>query len=304
MEGILPIWKEAGMTSHDVVFKLRKILRTKKVGHSGTLDPDVDGVLPVAIGKATKMIEYMMDSDKIYTGEITLGYSTTTEDRSGDIVDRRAVLEAISLESIDEALAALTGKIEQTPPMYSAVKVNGKRLYEYARKGIEVNRPTRTIEVHDFQRTSDPVFDEKEQTLRFTFEVRCGKGTYVRTLAVDLGQDLGYPSHMSQLTRTSSGGYSSEQAFTLAEVKQLMEDNNIDEALFPLESALTEIKKHELTEEEYAKVKNGALMDKADYTPDESDRLVFMKENRAVAIYGSHPSKSQFIKPIKVLRNE
>lgn len=304
MEGLLPIWKEIGMTSHDVVYKLRKILQTKKIGHSGTLDPDVDGVLPIAIGKATKTIEYMMDSEKVYTGEITLGFSTTTEDRSGEIVDRKAVLEPITEEQIDGILNSFLGDIKQTPPMYSAVKVNGRRLYEYAREGKEVERPSRIARIDSFERTSSPEVNDEEHTVRFTFEVHCGKGTYVRTLAVDVGKALGYPAHMSQLTRESSGGFTRNQAFTLEEVKELMASGKIGEELFPLESAIEHFPKHELTEDEYRIVKDGARLDREQYFSESDEKMVFMYKGKAVAIYGIHPTKGQVIKPIKVLRNE
>ncbi|MCC5894883.1 MAG: tRNA pseudouridine(55) synthase TruB [Alkalibacterium sp.] len=304
MEGLLPVWKEIGMTSHDVVYKLRKILKTKKIGHSGTLDPDVDGVLPVAIGKATKTIEYMMDSEKVYTGEITLGFSTTTEDRSGEIVERKPVMEPVSEGEVDSVLQTFVGDIHQTPPMYSAVKVNGKRLYEYAREGKEVERPSRIASVYQFKRTSSVIFNEEEQTITFSFEVHCGKGTYVRTLAVDVGKSLGYPSHMSQLTRESSGGFTREQAYTLEEIKMLMDAEKIDNALFPLEAALNHLPKYILTEDEYRNVKNGARLDRQQYLTGSQDRLVFMFKDKAVAIYGVHPTKDQVIKPIKVLRNE
>lgn len=141
MEGILPLWKERGLTSHDCVFKLRKILHMKKIGHSGTLDPDVDGILPICVGRATKVVEFLTDSGKVYEGEITLGYSTTTEDASGEIVDLTPVEKVLSNELIDSTMQTFIGEITQIPPMYSAVKVNGKRLYEYARNGETVERP-------------------------------------------------------------------------------------------------------------------------------------------------------------------
>ena len=156
MDGILPLWKERGMTSHDCVFKLRKILHTKKIGHGGTLDPDVEGVLPICVGKGTKVIEYMVDSGKTYEGEITLGFATTTEDVSGEIVEKKPVTTPLSTEQIDQAMAEMTGEITQIPPMFSAVKVNGKRLYEYARNGEEVERPQRKAMIYSFERTSDP----------------------------------------------------------------------------------------------------------------------------------------------------
>ena len=204
MNGIINLKKEAGMTSHDAVFKLRKILGTKKIGHGGTLDPDVVGVLPIAVGKATRMVEFMQDEGKVYEGEITLGYSTTTEDASGEVVAETPVLAPLDEKLVDEAIASLTGTITQVPPMYSAVKVNGRKLYEYARAGQEVERPERQVTIYSFERTSPISY--VENLARFSFRVKCSKGTYIRTLSVDLGEKLGYAAHMSHLTRTSAAG--------------------------------------------------------------------------------------------------
>jgi tRNA pseudouridine55 synthase len=304
MEGLLPIWKERGMTSHDCVFKLRKILKMKKIGHSGTLDPDVDGVLPVAIGKATKVIEYMMDSEKIYTGEITLGFSTTTEDRSGEIVEKEPVSSEIDEASIDRVLSEFDGVITQTPPMYSAVKINGKRLYEYAREGKVIDRPSREVMIHSFDRTSDVKRDEENATLSFSFKVVCGKGTYVRTLAVDVGRKLGVPSHMSDLTREASSGFDREEALTLSQIQSLVDDGSIDDHILSLERALVHMPRYDLTKEEYLLVKNGSRLEREKYMKNKEDEIVFYYMNKAAAIYKVHPTKKDLIKPAKVLRNE
>lgn len=304
MEGLLPIWKEAGMTSHDVVFKLRKILKTKKIGHSGTLDPAVDGVLPVAVGKATKVIEYMVDSDKVYRGEVTLGNSTSTEDATGEVIDIKPVDVSIDEKMVDEVLNSFIGEINQTPPYYSAVKVNGKRLYEYAREGKEVERPTRKVIIKEYKRLSPLRFNNAERTVSFSFEVLCGKGTYVRTLAVDTGRKLGYPAHMSKLTREASGGFTSKEALSLDQVSVLMEEGTIEDRLYPLEKALKTLDSYELSNEEYQLVKNGSRLNKIDYMEDAQGKIVFMLDGQAVAIYGPHPTKTELIKPIKVLKNE
>ena len=212
MNGIINLRKEAGMTSHDAVFKLRKILKTKKIGHGGTLDPDVVGVLPIAVGKATRLVEFMQEEGKIYEGEFTLGCSTTTEDASGEILDRTPVKELLEEALIDESMESMIGEICQIPPMYSAVKVNGRKLYEYARAGQEVERPERQVTIYSFERTSPISYEDEEA--RFRFRVKCSKGTYVRTLSVDLGAKLGFASHMSKLTRTSSAGMSLDAALT------------------------------------------------------------------------------------------
>ncbi|SFB89734.1 tRNA pseudouridine55 synthase [Alkalibacterium subtropicum] len=304
MEGLLPIWKERGMTSHDCVFKLRKILKMKKIGHSGTLDPDVDGVLPVAIGKATKVIEYMMDSKKIYTGEITLGFSTTTEDRSGEIVEQKPVKSTIDEKDIDKVLSEFNGIITQTPPMYSAVKINGKRLYEYAREGKVIDRPSREVMIHSFERTSDITRNEEKGTLSFSFHVVCGKGTYVRTLAVDVGRKLSSPSHMSDLTREASSGFDRKDALTLSQIQVLVDEGSIEDYVFPLERALEHMPKYDLSKEEYLLVKNGSRLERQTYMKNQEDEIVFYYSDKAVAIYKVHPTKKDLIKPAKVLRND
>lgn len=293
MDGILPLWKERGMTSHDCVFKLRKILQTKKVGHGGTLDPDVDGVLPICIGKGTKVIEYLQDSGKIYEGEITLGFSTTTEDRSGEVVEHKAVDSPLTIEEIDQMMAAFIGTIKQVPPMYSAVKVNGKRLYEYARAGQTVDRPEREAVIESFQRTTAPVYSKENRTQSWRFQVTCGKGTYVRTLAVDLGEKLGYPAHMSDLTRLASGGFSVGQAVTLAQISELMEKNQIDQALQPIEEAMKEFPRIDLTDSDWQKVKNGQLLPLKTFGIKKmpGELIAFFYKNQLVSLYGLHPEK-------------
>ncbi|MGM0123956.1 tRNA pseudouridine(55) synthase [Enterococcus sp. AZ194] len=306
MEGILPLWKERGMTSHDCVFKLRKILKTKKIGHGGTLDPDVDGVLPICIGKATKVIEYMVDSGKIYEGEITLGFSTTTEDVSGEIVETKAVDTPLLVEEIDAAMTKMTGTITQIPPMYSAVKVNGKRLYEYARNGETVERPQRKAAIHTFVRTTEPIWNEAEQTQSWRFKVICGKGTYVRTLAVDTGLSLGFPAHMSDLTRLASGGLSKEQSLTLEQVAQAMENQTIAEKLLPLEYGVSSLTRVDISEQLFAKIKNGMRLPYSAFglteMPDEEIALFY--DGKVVSIYIPNPKEKNILKPSKVLRNE
>ncbi|WP_348920241.1 tRNA pseudouridine(55) synthase TruB [Enterococcus rotai] len=305
MDGILPLWKEAGMTSHDCVFKLRKILHTKKIGHGGTLDPDVSGVLPICIGKGTKVIEYMVDSGKTYEGQITLGFSTTTEDASGEIVERVALTKPFSNEEIDTAMQTMTGEITQIPPMFSAVKVNGKRLYEYARNGEEVERPVRKAMIYSFERTSEPEFDEAKGTQSWRFKVVCGKGTYVRTLSVDTGLVLGVPAHMSDLTRTASGGLTAEQSLTLAQVAEIMEKNAITETLLPIEIAIERFPRIDLSADLYQKVKNGVRLTPTELSLKEmpNDLVALFYQDQVVSLYMAHPTKQNVLKPSKVLRN-
>ncbi|MFV0559774.1 MAG: tRNA pseudouridine(55) synthase TruB [Enterococcus sp.] len=306
MEGLLALWKERGMTSHDCVFKLRKILHTKKIGHGGTLDPDVDGVLPICIGKATKVIEYLADAGKVYVGEITLGYSTTTEDVSGETVERKAVESPLTEEEIDAVMATFVGEITQIPPMYSAVKVNGKKLYEYARNNETVERPVRTAQIYSFTRTSEPVMNEESKTLSWRFEVVCGKGTYVRTLAVDTGKALGYPAHMSDLTRTASAGMTKDQALTLEQVAQFMESGELEEKLLPIEVGVQKFPRVDIDTELWNKVKNGMRLNYRQFglTEMPTTELALFYQDKVVSIYQPNPKEKDKLKPSKVLRTE
>ena len=302
MEGIIPLYKPKGMTSHDCVFKLRKILRMKKIGHTGTLDPDVTGVLPICIGRATKVAEYLTDAGKAYEGEVTIGFSTTTEDASGEVVKRKRIERVISRNEIVETLQSLTGSITQTPPMFSAVKVNGKRLYEYARKGIEIERPSRTVNIYSIE-LLDKRNEFNGETISFRFRVVCGKGTYIRTLAVMIGDALGYPAHMSDLCRVQSGTFSLQDCVTLEQVEAKMNDGTIDDCLFPIESALTHLPKYTISDKIAEKVKNGAVLPIPQSLEDENSLIVIeSEEGQALAIYTHHPEKTGMMKPSKVLR--
>ena len=299
MDGILPLWKEKGMTSFDCVFKVRRLLKTKKVGHSGTLDPEVDGVLPICVGKATKVVEYLLESNKVYQGEICLGIATETEDAHGEIVKQEAIMTPFTTEEIDAMMETFKGEIIQIPPMYSAVKVNGKRLYEYARKGETVERPERRVKIYEFKRTSTPVYDEASKTQKWEFEVSCSKGTYVRTLAVDLGEKLGVPAHMSQLTRIKSGPFVSEQCVTLSQLEDFVEKNQAQSALRPLEEVFETYPRVDVPEEFITKVKNGAILTTAEL-PQVIEPSTFYIEDELIALYGPHPEKKGLLKPIKM----
>lgn len=302
VEGILPLWKERGMTSHDCVFKLRKLLNTKKIGHTGTLDPEVDGVLPICIGRATKVVEYMMETGKGYIGEITVGFSTTTEDSSGEIVERKAVENIPSASEIDNAMASFEGEITQVPPMYSAVKVNGKRLYQYARSGEQVERPRRVAKISRFLRTSEVKVDSSSKTLSWRFEVYCGKGTYVRTLAVDLGRKLGYPAHMSDLSRTLSGAFKMADCLTLDQIADRIEHRTLDQAIFPLEFGLQNLPKADIDTALWHKVLNGAVLPSDFFGDGAAFPIVLFYQEKAWSIYDVHPTKKHLLKPVKSLR--
>lgn len=260
MDGILPLNKDRGMTSHDAVVKCRKLFRTRKIGHSGTLDPNVDGVLPICIGKGTKVVNYLMESGKVYTGQIILGFATETEDLDGKVVTTKEIEKPFSDEEIKQAMERLTGEIIQVPPMYSAVKVNGKRLYEYARNNEAVKRPERKIRVDYFKQVKASIYDplKKQQTL--FFEVGCGKGTYVRTLAFDLGKILGVPAVMSDLTRLKSGGFTLAESVTLSELEVAVKSDGLEKYVAPIQTALASYPQYELSDKQWQLVKNGGFL--------------------------------------------
>ncbi|MFX3624664.1 MAG: tRNA pseudouridine(55) synthase TruB [Ectobacillus sp.] len=300
MEGVLLLYKPKGMTSHDCVFKVRKLLKEKRVGHTGTLDPDVTGVLPICIGRATKIAQFLTSDIKTYEGEVTLGFSTATEDASGEVVQEKEVDRVFTRAEIEEALRSLTGRIAQRPPMYSAVKVNGKKLYEYARQGIEVERPVRTITIHQFT-LLDNRSEFSGSPLSFRFRVTCSKGTYVRTLAVMVGEKLGFPAHMSDLIRTASGQFTIEDCITLEELEERVQSGTVEEILRSVEEALHEFPQIIVDKDQAEKVKNGAfLLNKANR---EGFVTVFDENKHCLAIYEPNPKAPGLLKPTKVLVN-
>ena len=284
-EGILPIYKQRGITSHDVVFKARKILKMKKIGHAGTLDPEVDGVLLLLLGGATKVSDYAMDLGKSYRAEVCLGIKTTTEDLTGEVLEKCNVSD-IDINKIKDILQTLIGEIEQTPPIYSAVKVKGKKLYEYARAGkFDVEIPSRKVNIYDveFIEGSDYYRDNK---FYFSIKISCGKGTYVRTIATDIGKKLNLPSTMSKLTRTRSGKIELDNCLTLSEVEQLLEKNKLEEKLLKKEYALEEYQFVEIPKIRAQQVMNGLRFRKNQFPDyDFTDGIVFTYENEAIAIY-------------------
>lgn len=279
------------MTSHDAVFKLRKILKEKKIGHGGTLDPDVTGVLPIAVGKSTRVIEYMTEAGKVYEGEITIGFSTTTEDASGEVVETTPVTN-LTEEQIDLAMAKFVGQMTQIPPMYSAVKVNGRKLYEYARAGEEIERPERQVTITEFVRTSPLVLENG--SAMFSFRVACSKGTYIRTLSVDLGATLGYASHMSALRRTASAGLELSSAYTLEEIQEKVTAQDWS-FLLPMEYGVADLPRVELTAEEEIEISFGRFISLAI----EEERVAGFFQGKVIAIL---EKRGKLYKPRKVLK--
>lgn len=259
MDGIIPLYKERGMTSFACVSRLRQLLKTRKIGHSGTLDPDVAGVLPICVGSATKVVDYLMQSGKQYQGELLIGMATTTQDLAGEKIAEKAVAKAITDEEIKVAMGKLTGKITQIPPMYSAVKVNGRKLYEYARAGETVERPQRQVEIKKFELLGS-TYDPQKQQQRVRFNVECSKGTYIRTLVVELARQLGYPGVMSLLTRLKSGGFTLEQTLSLTDVQDAIATQTLQRYVYPLDYALKDYPRLALDQPQWKKVQNGGWL--------------------------------------------
>ncbi|MBI3811591.1 MAG: tRNA pseudouridine(55) synthase TruB [Nitrospirae bacterium] len=221
MDGFLNINKPAGWTSHDVVARLRSLLKVKKVGHTGTLDPAATGVLPICLGKATKLARFLTESDKEYRAVMRLGETTDTQDATGKVLVRRAV-DGLTEDRVRDVIVSFRGEIKQLPPMYSAVKINGQPLYKAARAGREVERAERTV----FLWRLDLIRMEGNDV---TFEVTCSKGTYIRTLCADIGEQLGIGAHLHHLVRTRSGPFRIEEAMTLSEVETAVQEGRMGE---------------------------------------------------------------------------
>lgn len=224
--GIINIHKEAGYTSHDVVAKMRGILRQKKIGHTGTLDPQATGVLPVCLGSGTKLCDLLADKDKEYVAELLLGVTTDTQDTTGQILTERSV--EVSKEQVREVVLGFVGGYDQIPPMYSALKVDGKKLYELARAGKEVERRARPVTIHDIE-----ILDMRLPVVKM--RVACSKGTYIRTLCFDIGERLGCGGTMQSLVRTRVSGFTLDGAVKLSDLERLRDEGRVNEVLVPVD---------------------------------------------------------------------
>lgn len=248
MNGILLIDKPEGWTSHDVVAKLRGILRERRIGHSGTLDPMATGLLVVFIGKATKAVEFAESAEKEYIAGLRLGVATATQDTTGEIIAQKAV--TVTENELDAVLEKFTGEISQLPPMYSAIKINGQRLYKLARRGDEVERKARNIRIFKLERTSEFSSDTK-------LCVACSKGTYIRTLCHDIGEALGCGGAMSSLRRVRAGAFSVSDAYSIEQIEALAEKGEVETALMPVDSLFSDYGNFIANEEQEKKCRVG-----------------------------------------------
>jgi tRNA pseudouridine55 synthase len=278
MNGILLINKPKDYSSHDVVAVLRGILKIKKIGHTGTLDPDATGLLVLGINNGTKIMKYLNNDEKEYKATVCIGQSTDTLDKTGVILKKEDVKE---LKNVDDIINSFKGIYTQTPPMYSAIKYKGKRLYEYARKGITIEDiPSRDINVFDIKRISDILY--KDNKAYFDYTVHASKGLYVRTLSYDIGEKLGYPSHNYELQRTKAGIFDIKDSYTLEDVKA---GNYM---VVSLADALQSMNTLVLPEELTHHIKNGMAIS-LKYFKSHSLTKIVDNDNNLLAIYDKHP---------------
>ena len=286
INGIISIHKEKGFTSHDVVAKLRRIVGQKKIGHTGTLDPDATGVLPVCFGKATKLCDMLTDKNKTYETVLLLGQVTDTQDVSGQVLESHD-FESITEEQVCNTVATFVGDILQVPPMYSALKVNGKKLYELAREGIEVERKARPVTILEIE-------IKKINLPRVTMKVSCSKGTYIRTLCHDIGQALGCGACMEQLVRTKVSRFELDDSVTLAQVEEYQNAGRIQELLTPIDAMFSAYEEVSLKEEFLPLVYNGNV-----FMPKHLEQPIALEDGKKVRVYNE---KNQFLAIYKYVK--
>ena len=288
IHGVINIHKEKGYTSHDVVAKLRGIVGQKKIGHTGTLDPDATGVLPVCLGKATKLCDMLTDKNKTYETVMLLGKVTDTQDISGVVLSAIAT-DKLNQESVKETILSFVGDYMQVPPMYSALKVNGKKLYELAREGVEVERKARPVTILDIK--------IKEINLpRVRMEVSCSKGTYIRTLCHDIGEKLGCGACMEELIRTRVSRFKLEDSLTLSQVQELKEAGNLDKILVPIDEMFSDYEAITLKEEFMSFVYNGNT-----FLPKHVKQYIELVDGKIVRVYDD---KGNFIAVYKFIKEK
>ncbi|MBE5963739.1 MAG: tRNA pseudouridine(55) synthase TruB [Lachnospira sp.] len=295
MNGIINIYKEKNFTSHDVVAKLRGILKIRKIGHTGTLDPDAVGVLPICINRATKVCDMLTDKDKVYETVMLLGVTTDTQDTSGEILLEKEV--TANEEEVKAVINTFVGEYAQIPPMYSALKVNGKKLYELAREGIEIERKARNVTIYSIEilEVSLP---------RIRMRVHCSKGTYIRTLCHDIGIKLNCGACMEELKRTKVSIFDIKDAYTLAEVETIMKDGKIEEIIMPIDKIFCEYKKLSILEQYDKLVYNGnkfkenCIEEKYTFSQSEQCR-VYDSKGEFVGVY-EYVEKYKEFKPVKI----
>ena len=294
--GMINVYKEKGFTSHDVVAKLRGICKQKKIVHTGTLDPDAVGVLPVCLGCATRLCDMLTDKDKEYVAVLRLGITTDTQDATGKVLAEKEV--SVSEEEVRAVIASFEGEQLQIPPMYSALKVNGKKLYELAREGKEIERKARPIVVHEIEILS-------ENMPEFTIRVKCSKGTYIRTICHDIGQKLSCGGVMVSLKRTKVGNFGIEDAYTLSQIEDMAKEGKLCEILLPVEKVFEKLPEIRVKETAMKALLNGNQLKKEEILMLSDEALkaeevrVYGADGRFYGVYGYQEGRKLFC-PIKM----
>lgn len=296
INGIINIYKEKGFTSFDVVAKMRGIAHQKKIGHTGTLDPDAEGVLPVCLGKATKVCDLLTDKDKEYEAVLLLGAETDTQDVSGQVL-RESEVE-VTEEEIRTAISSFVGTYDQIPPMYSALKVGGQKLCDLARKGVTVERNARRVTIYEIEILSVEI-------PRVRMRVHCSKGTYIRTLCQDIGEKLGCFGCMESLLRTRVAQFSVDNAYRLADVERLFAEGNYEKILFPIDTVFDRYPKLWAAEEADKLLENGNRIPKdmiktdTDCADEEIPVRIYSADGRFAGVYSYQRIQDDY-KPIKI----
>ncbi|MGN0435890.1 MAG: tRNA pseudouridine(55) synthase TruB [Wujia sp.] len=296
MDGIINVYKEPGYTSFDVVAKLRGILKQKKIGHTGTLDPMAEGVLLVCLGKATKLVDIITHKDKEYKASMRLGITTDTEDITGRVINEVTPGTDLTEEEIRETVLSFVGDYEQLPPMYSAIKKDGKKLYEYARQGIEVEREKRPVSIFSIENIKINIPD-------ISFDVKCSKGTYIRSLCRDIGEKLGCGGTLTSLIRSEVCGYTIDTALKLSEIEERMRNGSLEEYILPLDALLLRYPKAVVKDDYVKGLSNGNKLPMKAFDFSEKERnpqiIRVYKGDEFVALY-QRPQDEHIYKPYKM----
>jgi tRNA pseudouridine55 synthase len=308
MDGVLVIDKPAGLTSHDVVARVRKIVGERRIGHTGTLDPFATGVLVLLVGRATRIAQFLSHAEKEYEGIIRLGYSTDTGDVTGARVEPAFQAKAQSrqnfrIEEIESAIAALRGEIEQLPPMYSAKKIAGRKLYELARRGEEIARPPAPVTIHEFEliTAEKQLCANDDGSVDIRVRVVCSAGTYIRTLAEDLGRNLGTGAHLIELRRTRAGGFYLDAALTLEKLAAALSCNELGDTLISAYDALTHLASINLDDDQLRRTVHGVGLPMNDNLQlSDGDPIRLSRNNQLIAVGKFNAERSE-IHPTVVL---
>lgn len=299
INGVINVYKEPGFTSHDVVAKLRGILKQKKIGHMGTLDPNAVGVLPVCLGKATKLCDILSEKDKTYNATLLLGLDTDTQDTSGEVIskaDTDSIME-LSEDKVFETIKSYIGDYDQIPPMFSAIKIGGEKLYNLARRGEVIERPARHCRIIDITVT-------KMELPRVDLHVTCSKGTYIRTLCHDIGKDLGVGGCMEKLVRTKVERFSVEDSITLKQIEEFRDNNTLEDYITPVDEMLGNYSKCIVSKGAEKLVYNGNIFTsgntflKMNHEDGQIVR-VYTSEGEFIGLYKFN-SEKQIYKPVKM----